>query len=422
MTHAPADQLAALRALLAAIHDTNPFYAPICRDAGLDESVASLDDFFQRCPVTTKDQLAADHAAHPPFGSNLTFPLDQYTRFCQTSGTTGQPMRWLDTHDSWQAMLRCWARVYHAAGCTAGTSSGGERVFFAFSFGPFLGFWTAFEAATQLGYLAIPGGGMTRSARLDGIYATAATTLCCTPTYAIHLGQALSRSDHQPAASPIRRIIVAGEPGGSVPAVRQRIESLWPGARVVDHHGLTEVGPVSFEPSDRPGHLRIITDAYLHEIINPQTLEPVEPGGEGELVLTTLLRTACPLLRYRTGDLVRTDPADPALLVGGVLGRIDDMVTVRGVNVYPAAIDHLVRRHPGVAEYRVTVQQSDAMTELAIELEATTDRDPAALCAAVAAGIRDALQLRVTVTPAEPHTLPRFELKAQRWVCPAHTK
>jgi len=407
----PGDQLDALRALLGAIQNTNTFYALILRDAGVDASIGSLHEFRQRCPFTTKNQLAADHAAHPPYGSNLSFPFDQYTRYCQTSGTTGQPMRWLDTPDSWRAMLDYWARVYDAAGCARG-----ERVFFAFSFGPFLGFWTAFEAATALGMLAIPGGGMTSSARLATIYANHAATLCCTPTYAIHLGQALARSDHDPAASPLRRIIVAGEPGGSVPAVRQRIETLWPGARVVDHHGLTEVGPVSFEPADHPGCLRIIDDAYLHEVIDPDTGEPAPPGSEGELVLTTLRRTACPLLRYRTGDLVRPDPADPALLVGGVLGRIDDMVTVRGVNVYPAAIDHLVRQHPGVAEYRVAIQESEAMTELSIELEATEAQNAEPLAAAVAAGIRDALQLRVDVRAVKPDTLPRFELKAKRWV------
>ncbi len=405
------DQLAALRNLLATLREhNNRFYTPRLAAAGLDENVASLDDFFRGCPLTTKDELAADHAAHPPYGSNLTFPLHTYTRYCQTSGTTGQPMRWLDTNDSWQALLDCWKQVYTAAGC-----SPGERVFFAFSFGPFLGFWTAFEAATQLHYLAIPGGGMSSAARLQTLFANHATTLCCTPTYAIHLAQAAGAHGYDLHRSPVARIIVAGEPGGCLPATRQLITELWRGARVVDHHGLTEVGPVTYEDPDRPRCLRVMTERYLHEVLDPQTSQPVAPGEEGELVLTTLKRTACPLLRYRTGDLVRADAQDPALLVGGILGRLDDMVTVRGVNVYPAAVEQLVRQHPGVVEYQVTLDTTRPMAQLSLQLEAAEDTPEKTLCAAVAATLRDALQLRVEVTPAAPGSLPRYELKAKRW-------
>ncbi|NBC11577.1 MAG: AMP-binding protein [Planctomycetes bacterium] len=405
------DQLAALRHLLATLREQgNRFYAPRLDAAGLDESLASLDDFYRVCPLTTKDELAADHLEHPPYGSNLTFPLDRYTRYCQTSGTTGQPMRWLDTNDSWQAMLDCWRRVYDAAGCAAG-----ERVFFAFSFGPFLGFWTAFEAATQLNYLAIPGGGMSSAARLQTIFANHATTLCCTPTYAIHLARAAAAHGYDLQQSAVARLIVAGEPGGSLPATRDLITRLWHGARVVDHHGLTEVGPVTFEDPQRPRCLRVMTDAYLHEVLNPDTQQPVAPGEEGELVLTTLRRTACPLLRYRTGDLVRADPNDRDLLVGGILGRIDDMVSVRGVNVYPAAVEQLVRQHPGVVEYQVTLDTRGPMAQLSLLVEPDEDAPADALCAAVASSLRDALHLRIDVTPAAPGSLPRYELKAKRW-------
>jgi len=405
------DQLDALRKLLRTIREHgNRFHAPRLEAANLDANLACLDDFFRGCPLTTKEELAADHEAHPPYGRNLTFPLDQYTRYCQTSGTTGRPMRWLDTNDSWQAMLDCWKRVYAAAGCAAG-----ERVFFAFSFGPFLGFWTAFEAATQLHCLAIPGGGMSSAARLQAIFDNRVTTLCCTPTYAIHLAHAAEAHGHDLQQSAVARIIVAGEPGGSLPATRGLITRLWRGARVVDHHGLTEVGPVTFEDPDRPRCLRVMTDAYLHEVLNPQTLQPAAPGEEGELVLTTLKRTACPLLRYRTGDLVRADPNDAGLLVGGILGRLDDMVSVRGVNVYPAAVEQLVRQHAGVVEYQVTLDTSKPMAQLTLQVEPDEDTPSEALCRAIAATLRDALHLRVEVTPAKPGSLPRYELKAKRW-------
>jgi phenylacetate-CoA ligase len=155
----------------------------------------------------------------------------------------------------------------------------------------------------------------------------------------------------------VRRIIVAGEPGGGIPATRARIESLWPGAKLVDHHGMTEVGPASYECPQRPGLLHIIESAYFPEVIDRQTGEAVEPGSRGELVLTNLGRTGSPVLRYRTGDLVKLGPAERCpcgawdmALEGGILGRCDDMVVVRGVNIFPSAVEEVVRSQ-GVVEY-----------------------------------------------------------------------
>lgn len=411
MTDARAAQLEALNTLLSKLA-ANPFYAPLLRDAGLTSPVASLDDFASRMPLTTKQQLVDDQLAHPPFGTNRTHALERYTRFCQTSGTAGSPMIWLDTNDSWQVMLDCWKRVYGAAGCDER-----DRVFFAFSFGPFLGFWTAFEAATQLGYLCIPGGGMSSAARLRIMRQAGATTLCCTPTYALRLAEVARQEGIDLSQSSVRRIIVAGEPGGSIPATRRRIEAGWPTARVFDHHGMTEVGPVTHELSDRPGVLRIMTDAYLAEVIDPRKLTPVRPGEQGELVLTTLKRDACPLLRYRTGDLVQQDASDPALLVGGILGRTDDMVLVRGVNVYPAAVERIVRAYDDVAEYRATLRRTGDLAELALEVEPTgACGDGDGLCDRIAGELRDAFALRVPVALAPADGLPRFEMKAKRWI------
>jgi phenylacetate-CoA ligase len=263
--------------LLAAILPANRFYARKL------ENLATLDDLF-----TTKQELIDDQAAHPPYGTNLTFPLDRYTRFCQTSGTSGHPLHWLDTSESWNWMLGNWDRVYEAAGVTSK-----DHIFFAFSFGPFLGFWTAFEAATRMGALAIPGGGMRTSVRLNTILDTRATVLCCTPTYAIRLAETAAESHIDLEKSNVRRIIVAGEPGGSIASTRAHIEKSWPGARVVDHHGMTETGPVSYGCPARPGVLHIIESSYIAEVL------------DGELILTNLGRIGSPLIRYGTGDLVR---------------------------------------------------------------------------------------------------------------------
>lgn len=411
MTQAGDAQLDALRALLGDVLKGNAFYQPILHDAGLDDADrVTLQQFSERMPLTTKAQLVADQLAHLPYGRNLTYPLDRYTRFCQTSGTTGKPMRVLDTPESWQGMLDIWRQVFEHAGCKAG-----DRVLFAFSFGPFLGFWTAYEAAAQLGLMCLPGGGLSSSARLAMIRDNAVTTVCCTPTYALHLAGVAEQEGIDLAGSSVQRLIVAGEPGGSIPSVRERIDSAW-GARLYDHHGMTEVGPVTYQDNDRPGCLRITDSAFLVEVIDPQTLKPVAPGTEGELVLTTLNRAAWPLLRYRTGDLVQQDADDPSLLVGGILGRIDDMRLVRGVNVYPSAVDAIVRRFEEVAEYEVQVQQAAAMCELSLVIEPkSTCVETGALTKQVADALRDALSLRIPVSATGPDALPRYELKAKRW-------
>jgi len=410
-------QLSLLRHLLSSIVPGNGFYTPRLKAARLTGKLDDLDTFTRNLPLTEKHELAADQQAHPPYGTNLTDPLDQYTRFHQTSGTTGEPIRWLDTIESWQAVVDGWKHVYEAAGVT-----GEDRVFFAFSFGPFLGFWSAFEAAAQLGCLCLPGGGMSSAARLHMILDNGATVLCCTPTYALRLVEVARQHEIDLSASKVHTIIVAGEAGGSIPAVREKLSKAWHGARIFDHHGMTEVGPVTYEDPARPGILRVIESAFLAEVIDSETGQPVQPGQVGELILTTLTRLACPLLRYRTGDLVKpvyvTDEAgvDHLGFEGGILGRCDDMITVRGVNVYPAAIDQLLRAHDELAEYRVQVDQRATMTELSITVEPTAEADGDTLRKAVADDLRQALNLRIDVAAAEPGALPRFEMKAKRWV------
>jgi phenylacetate-CoA ligase len=399
-----AEQLALLRSLLKEIVPANAFYTAKLGNCG---ELTSLEDFTRSVPFTTKTELTEDQKAHPPYGSNLTFPLERYTRFSQTSGTSAAPLRWLDTPESWEWMLGNWETIYRAAGV-----SSGDRVFFAFSFGPFLGFWTSFEAAARLGLLCIPGGGLSSEARMHAIVETGATILCCTPTYALRLGQIGS------ADSKIRTIIVAGEPGGSIPSTRAQIEKLWPGAHVFDHHGMTEVGPVSYECSERPGTLCVIEHSYLAEIIDPVTGQAVGDGQNGELVLTTLGRTGSPLLRYRTGDVVRkTFVNDILAFEGGILGRSDEMIIVRGVNLYPTAVEQIIRQHAEIAEYRVELGNSDVMDEIAIMIEPVDGCvTPATLAAKLESELKRAFALRIPVSIATPGALPRFEMKAKRWV------
>ena len=409
-------QLAKLRELLGAVRPDNAFYETKLGQAGIDDSVASLAVFRANCPFTTKMELADDHAANPPYSSNLTFPLGCYTRVHQTSGTSGAPLRWLDTPDSWQWMIDNWCDIFSAAGVSTS-----DRIFFAFSFGPFIGFWLAFEASEALGALSIPGGGLSSEARLRAIFAHGANVLCCTPTYALRLAEVAKKEGIDLAKSPVRTIVVAGEPGGSIPATRAWLEEAWPGATVFDHHGMTEVGPVTYQCPAQAGVLHVLEEAYLPEIIHPETAVPVAAGETGELVLTTLGRHGSPLIRYRTGDLV-TAAESPChcghlhlALHGGILGRADDMVVVRGVNVYPSAVEEILRSAGGVAEYRVRISRDDALVEMSVEVEPETVGDNA-LAKCLAKAFQESLALRVPVKLVEPESLPRFELKAKRWV------
>ena len=414
-----AQQLVDLQALLSELIPANRFYTEKFATAGLTSAVSSLDEFLRTAPFTTKPELVDDQRAHPPYGTNLTYPLEQYTRFNQTSGTTGTPLRWLDTNESWGWMVDNWVEVYRS--CGVGPK---DRIYFAFSFGPFLGFWTAFDAGASLGCLCIPGGGLSSAARLRAILDNQITTLCCTPTYAIRLGEVAAQEGLDLREGAVTAIIVAGEPGGSLPSTRARIETLWPGARVHDHHGMTEVGPASYECPERTGVLHLMEPAFIPEVVNPETGAAVAPGEPGELVLTNLGRTASPLIRYRTGDLVRasedtvcTCGRSTLALEEGILGRTDDMVLVRGVNLYPSAVEEVVRAVEGVAEYRVEIRTDRAMSELILRLEPARDwADPEGLRKEMEGRLRAAFNLRIPVTLEPAGSLPRFELKAQRWV------
>jgi len=412
-------QLAKLRELIRRVADSNPFYSARLGAAGDPLEPASLEDFSARFPLTRKHALIQDQLKHPPYGTNLTHALAEYTRCHQTSGSTGEPLRWLDTPESWRCLLGNWRVIFDAAGVTPE-----DRLLFAFSFGPFLGFWSAMEAAMQAGWFVFAAGSMTTEARLRVIGEHNITVVCCTPTYALHMGETALARKLDRARESVRLLVVAGEPGGSIPATRDRLSQCWPRARVFDHYGMTEVGPVTYECPVAPGTMHVIESAYLAEIVDAQTGAPLPHGQPGELVLTTLDRVGSPVIRYRTGDLVQARSRGPCAcgrhdlaLEGGILGRCDDMVVVRGVNVYPSAVEEIVRRCGGVAEYRVNLDCRGALPELSLEIEPLPQcRHPLKLARDVQQALQTALALRIPVRAVEPGSLPRFEMKSRRWI------
>jgi phenylacetate-CoA ligase len=239
----------------------------------------------------------------------------------------------------------------------------------------------------------------------------------------VRLGQEARKINGGSAVDSVRRIIVAGEPGGSIPATRRRLADLWPNATVLDHYGMTETGPVAYQRPDEPGTLRTNDNAYLVEIIDAKTGCALEPGEVGELVLTGLGRLGSPLLRYRTGDLVRRgSPIAPSgrcedkPLQGGVIGRADDMVVVRGVNIYPSAVESVLHNFAEVVEFRVTHLTSPEASELEVEVELGEETaDVGATIADISEALRSSLLIRPSVRPVGQGALPRFDMKARRW-------
>lgn len=404
-------QLKKLQLMLAPLLAGNAFYRSKLRAAGLarGEDLRTLDD-LRRLPFTTKRELSADQAATPPYGTNLTFPRERYTRIHQTSGTTGEPLRWLDTEESWNWWARCWATVYKAAGVTDR-----DRIFFAFSFGPFIGFWSAYQGAQHIGALAVPGGGMSSYQRAKAILDHDISVLVCTPSYALHLVEVAEQEGIKLTDSSVNITIQAGEPGASVPGTKERIETAW-GARCYDHAGATEVGAWGFECQTQAG-IHVNEGEFICEVIDPAT---GEPDGEGELVMTNLGRTGMPVIRYRTGDRVKVH-ATPCecgrtylRLDGGVIGRIDDVVIVRGVNVFPSAVENIVRRFPEIGEFAVDVHRRKELDEMEIRVEVRAG-SAEQLAAAVAQELRAGIGIRAKVEPVPFGTLPRFDAKARRF-------
>ena len=389
-------QLAKLRAGLPDVLATNAFWRARLQD------VRGWDD-FERLPLTTKSELVADQAAAPLFGTNLTYPVDRYVRLHQTSGSSGgHPLRWLDTAGSWDWCARIWAEhVYRAAGVTRE-----DRVFCAFSFGPFLGFWSAFSGAERLGSLCISGGAMTSEQRVHTILDLGATVLLSTPTYALRLAEVARDVGIDLARSGVRVTIHAGEPGASIPSTRDAIEAAW-SAVSFDHTGMTELGPTGHSCSARDG-VHLIESEYIFEVTS-----------EGELVATNLGRWGMPLIRYRTGDRVvaSREPCScgsPFLkLVGGIRGRVDDMFTVRGVNLYPSQVEEIVRRYQEVGEFVIEHRRERQMDEVEVVVETLVSDFPVER---LEADLRQALGVRLGCRVVAPGTLPRSELKARRVV------
>src|SRR5881396_167477 len=402
-----------LREQLAHARAHSPFYRRKLEGA---PRVKTLDD-LRRLPFTTKDELKENQAAKPPWGDVLAVPFEDVLRIHMTSATTGPPLAFLDTKDDWHGFYHSYARALHAFGVRKA-----DMVMAAFSYGPWIGFWSGFYAAQDLGCLVFPAGGLSTEQRIDALTAWPITVLGCTPSYALFLAEQAARKGIELAKDTKVRITWhTGEPGASIPATKAKIETPF-GARAYDLPGLTEIAAWGFECDARAGLVHVSEDYCLAEVLD-EAGEPVEPGERGELIFTSLYRKAMPLIRYRTRDVVqvadRRCPCGRTLVAfeGGVLARLDDMKKVRGVIVYPRRVEELVRPHPDVDEFQIVFRRRDGLDDILIRIDPSPslsliERD--GLRTRLAADLRTGLGIRATVEIGEPGSLPRWDHKARR--------
>ena len=413
-------QLRRLRRLVE-LARTVPFHRARLTAAGIAPgSLRRLDD-LRRIPFMTRDHWMCEQQAAPPYGGLLSGPATLAVRRHTTSGTSGHiPLRAVDTAADWEWITEMWCYGLWGFGIRPD-----DRVVIAFGYGQFIGFWGVHCAAEKIGCLTLPTGGMSTEQRLELISDSEATVVCATPTYALRLAQQAERLGRPLTGSAVARVILSGEPAGSIPVTKRLIERQW-GALAGDTAGMTELGTIMvFECDHQPGGTHIIEDQFIEEVIDPESGEQVGYGEPGERVVTSFGRALLPILRYRTGDLVVRVPSDTCscgrtfdLYDGGIRGRIDDMELVRGTNVYPRAIEEVVRGYGQVDEFQVRL-----FTEEGIRDEIELLFEAPALAGDSAAQFEDELAralakatggLRFGARRVADGQLPRYELKARR--------
>ena len=410
-------QFRKLKKVLEVVYKSNRFYQCKFQGHGVAlEDIENLDD-IRKLPFSYKREFQEDQKENPPFGTNLSEPLENYVRYHQTTGTTGRPLKWLDTRHSWEWRGRCATMPLWAAGVRPS-----DIVFFPFAFGPHVAFWGLFEGVRQIGALAIAGGGWDTLQRIGSILENRATVICCTPTYALRMAEVAKENGIDLRKSHVRIMLQAGEPGALVPSIRNKIEESWR-AVPYDYPGLTEVGAYGIHCQHQKQALHVNESEFIIEVINPQSEKPVLEGEVGEMVLTNLGRSCSPGIRFRTGDLVRFKKGACQcgrtfrVLDGGVLGRSDDMITIRGMNIFPSQVGEIVEKHLKIGEeYQMVAYTRDGLGEFKVTIELAEGRNWKEVTEAVSEDLRQLFEIRIEVEVVPPDTLPRSEYKSKRFI------
>ncbi|UCB44075.1 MAG: hypothetical protein JSV77_05430 [Dehalococcoidales bacterium] len=414
-------QLKKFQRILRWSYENSPFYRRLYHDAGLEPGDIKTFDDIKKVPKTEKSMLRVVQGKTPyPYGDILCVPIEQVTEYHQTSGTTGQPVYQADTWQDWEWWSEAWAYILYAQGYRDS-----DRVFFPFGYNVFIAFWTAHYGAEKLGCEVIPGGVLNTEARILKMQEVRATAFMATPTYVLGMGDTARRKlDIDPAKDlQIRTITVAGEPGGSIPATKKRMEEIW-GAKVYDHVGATEIGAWGYECVCQSG-LHINEALFLVEIEDIQTGEFItEPGRPGKVVITALDRMAQPCIRFDSKDLVQLSEEECKcgrtfrLLQDGIISRTDNITKVKGVLLAPTSIEEVVR---GILElgdeYEVIIAKQGDIDDITLNVELLPgqENNTGTIKNNLVDQLRVKTNLGYNIEFHEYGTLPRYDVKAKRF-------
>ncbi len=415
--------LASIKGQLRNVYERLPFYRHHYDEKGFHpDDVKTLDDFTSKVPAITKDMLRADQEAHPPFGSYLGVETNEIARVHGSSGTTGKPTLYAISKDDWTYSADVMAQGFFTCGVRPG-----DVVQFATVFSLFLGGWGSLMAAEKIGATAFPLGAGETERQLELLYRVGSTVLITTPTYALHMLETGRELGYDTAASPLRLGIFVGEPGSGIPGTRRTLEEGW-GIRVRDCATTSELMPWATNAECEEGlGVHVINDEVWTEIVakdDPST--PLPMGESGAVVYTHLRRTSQPMIRFWCGDESRmTDESCPCgrtypRLPDGVYGRLDDMLIIRGANVYPSQVQRSLLEVPGAGvEFKIVLERAGALDTATVQVE----YDPAAgdgaptktdLADRVRRKLKNDTNVNFDVEVLEPHTLERAISKAQR--------
>lgn len=409
-------KLGLLRTHLNLAYRASPYYRAAFDCVGADpERLRSLAD-IRNFPLIDKRIVRERQQAAPPFGDLVAVPEEQIVYISASSGSTGVPTASPFTAADFDDWIDFEARLFWSSGLRPQ-----DRYCHALSFSLFVG-GPCVLGAQKLGALTIHAGTVPSERLLAILRQFGATAFWTTPSYAWHLGETAAREGLDPRADfAVRRIFVAGEPGGSIPETRARIEALW-GAEVFDYYGLSDIFGACAGMCTAKDGLHWAEDHILVEVLNPETSEPVAEGERGELVLTTLRKTARPMIRFRTGDIVSltSEPCccgRTSLRLRGIHGRLDDMLIIKGINIFPSDVEAIARNDAALGgEYRLIVERIDHLDHLTVEVERALGHNgpDEELAHRFGRQLKSITGVSAAIRVLAPNSLPRATHKAKR--------
>jgi phenylacetate-CoA ligase len=412
-------QLERFKERMGYVYHKSPMYQKKYDDAGIKPSdIRTLSD-ISKVPFTVKEELRESQKRNPPWGDFMCVPPEEGVRVFQTTGTTGIPVKVMLNKTDWtRHFYEQFMHFMYAYGIKTS-----DILYVPFGYGLYIAWWGFQAALEQAGVMIVPGGAQSSKDRVKNIFDWGATVVCGTPTYLLHLGETAGKMGVSLADSEISVVVAAGEPGANVKATKKAIEDIW-GARCYDDIGSSEISNFGFECIFQKG-THVNENMFYAECLDPDTLEPVKDGEVGELVLSNLCTETMPLIRYRIKDLVKFNRETCECgrtflrLDGGILGRSDDMFQFAGVNVFPSAIENVIRKVDCFSnEYQIIVPGMGSGKRLKIRVEPATDRVSSQEMQKALDQFMEEFKYSITFTPeveiAEIGTLPRFELKAKR--------